>query len=205
MTFLNPLLYKFVCELITTKFVYYRLFWLIPNLIIITYCLTEHAYKLRGSWTNVAVAGVVTVFIGAAINTYGCVYRGYPKAENQYKIWSWVVSADDYLLSQNNGEEVCVIVPRNFQSFARQYTLDINFALSRISSSAKIPGEDLSYIDLYNRVYDDDPDTLTEGDLALIKKLGTQVIVYGENRPKQNIFADYSSEEKENYTYIYLQ
>lgn len=40
-TFLNPLFYKFICVHISSEIVYYRLYWCIPNLLIIAYCLVE--------------------------------------------------------------------------------------------------------------------------------------------------------------------
>lgn len=210
-TFLNPLFYKFVCVHVSTEMVYYRLYWCIPNLLIIAYSLVEGLIGLSlNKKRAILIYSVFIIYIvGFRQEAYGNEQLTWPtnikKLPNEY-----VVAAEKLLDFRHQNEKIYVLVPRQYCDYVRQYSLDIVYPLGRRSPRGdyKVPGSELSYFDLYSKVYsmNEELGELSDEDVSTIKSLGTQVIMFQDESEIPKVLQEYDGIIDEyGYHYILLQ
>lgn len=208
-TFLNPLLYKFICVNISTEIVYYRLYWCIPNLLIIAYCLVERLTEvfIRRKRAVLAYIVFIVYIVGFRQNVYGdrqLWVSNIKKLDKEY-----VYVAESLLTFRGQNEKIYALVPREYCDYVRQYSLDIVYPLGKRSPAGpKMPGSDLSYLNLYAKVYslNENLGELSDEDVDIIKSLGTQVIVFRyENEIPEVLQAYDDAIDEHNYHYILLQ
>lgn len=207
LTFLNPFFYKFVCANISTQMTYYRLYWCIPNLIIITYFIIEKYEDIKipsVGRTLVLLAIVVSLFVYRP-----CVYSDFDIATNEKKLSTEIVTLAEDLLAMRETENdtICVVVPPSVVYWVRQYSLDILYSVSTRSATVTLaPNSDKAYRSLYNVIYKKGQADagLSEADVETLKLLGTEVVVYEEGTEVPNVLNKYDMIGKNGYIYVHL-
>jgi len=209
-TFLNPFFYKFICMHISTEIVYYRLYWCIPNLIIIAYCVVEWMIKLSSDKCKAALLCSMCVLY--LITYRNSVYTQFRIAPNLKKCSPEIAAiAQDLLDMRTDGNEIYAVVPDNLCNFIRQYSLDIVYPVGKRSSDyAIIPNSDMTYLGLYQKIYQTNSseevssEPLTTEDVAILSKLGTQVIVFPQDVAVPDVLQSYTTISKDGYLFIAL-
>lgn len=211
-TFLNPLFYKFICLYVSTEIVYYRLYWCIPNLLIIAYCLVERLVGMSRDKTKLRIAFMAYMFFVLYIVGFrDSAYGRFPlqRPANIKKIPGGYVAVAETLLNFRKGDDkICAVVPKwpdRYCDYLRQYSLDIVYSLGRRSpgGDCKIPGSEFSYLEMYNRVYSPD---LSEEDVEIIKSLGTQIVVFHNESEVPTVLQAYDVVVDEGgWQYVLLQ
>lgn len=209
-TFLNPLFYKFICIHVSTEIVYYRLYWCIPNLLIIAYCLVEQIMGLSQNKMQAVLAyGIFVIYISSCFSqgaySIGSWTTNIKKLANEY-----VHVAENLLNLRGQNEEIYALVPQLYCDFVRQYSLDIVYPLGNRSPDGdfKIPGSELSYFDLYTKVYslNGELGMLSDEEVSILKSLGTQIIVFEDGSAVPEALQTYGDViDEQGYHYILLQ
>lgn len=144
LTFLNPYLCTFVSQKITGVDVYWRLYWMIPVYVSISYVFA----RLLENQSNLKkIAGLA--IISVIINLSGVyMYKNnlyFDKYENAYKIPEEGILAAEELLKREN--YTTCIFPEDISPKIRQYTAKITVIKSRGMSASE------KYGWLYQKIY----------------------------------------------------
>lgn len=120
----NPILYYFVFH----RIIYWRLFWMFPDAIIIAYAVTTFLKKCDKVWEKTIVLGVFIVFVIAGGKN---VYKngGFQSVKNWEKVPEKVEIICDLILEQD--ETPHVILSYDLYSDARQYAPQISMMYGR--------------------------------------------------------------------------
>lgn len=121
---INPVLYKFLFS----KLIFWRLFWMIPEVLIIALAMTRLVGSLRSDRQKITVIGLLTVVImlvGTNIHKNG----GFYTADNPYKVPQYAVNVFDKILSLDDSPST--ILPEPLYIYARQYSGNIEMMYGR--------------------------------------------------------------------------
>lgn len=207
-TFLNPLFYKFVCVHVSTEIVYYRLYWCIPNLLIIAYCFVEHLMGMLQNKNRMILTYMVfaVYIVGFRQNVYGDNQSTW--TTNIKKIpYGAAMAAESLLSLRGENDKIYALVPWSYCDYIRQYSLDIVYPLGRRSPNGdfKIPGSNLSYFELYTKVYsiNEELGELSDEDVSVLISLGTQIIMFWDESEIPEVLQKYDAVTDE-YGYHYI-
>lgn len=125
----NPVAIKFLNEYMGFAEVYWRLFWLLPVLVIIAYAVTDLLKDKGVIWGGILVCGICV----AVILCGSCIYvsTSYKLPENKYKLPAEVIEVSDIILDCSQEQEIKAIVPAELSWCMRQYTGKIKLLYGR--------------------------------------------------------------------------
>ncbi len=108
--------------------VYYRLLWLVPMGMIVSYALARAVSKIETRRKRIVISGV---FVLLLMQSGSLVYRNplVTRAENLYHLPQSVISAADVMHVE--GRDVKAVVPGEMLQFIRQYDASIHLAYGR--------------------------------------------------------------------------
>lgn len=121
---INPLLYKLVLE----KTIYWRLFWMIPDAIIIAIAVTSLIKRCNSDWLKLVILGGMTVLIMAK-GTNAFVYGNFTKVQNWVKLAGSTVTVCDTIREIETSPKV--LFPRSLYCEVRQYAPEIEMMYGR--------------------------------------------------------------------------
>lgn len=115
---INPVLYKYIFQ----NIIYWRLFWMFPDAIVIALASTRLIRDSRKIWKKVVVALLLVV---AVISAGNLAYKqdSFCLTENWYKLPDEVIKTCDIILRQD--DEARCIMPSSLYNYVRQYSGDI--------------------------------------------------------------------------------
>ena len=185
--FLLPPVYRLYSALEQTD-TYYRFLWLIPMSVTTIYAGLKAAVRLKGGlrYAGYAVLCAVIILGGS------CVYNNENvlAAENRQHVPHEVIDICDYLLAENDGNQIKVAFPSNLVQFVRQYTTKIDMPYGRDMLVAQW--------DYWNEVYDvmERPEVICAKDLAkAIKDTYCNYVVLDPTHEIDGDLADYGLEK----------
>lgn len=152
-TFLNPLICNYVQQYVTSNEVYWRLYWLIPFEITISYALSEIIMSLKNSKLKIMLTILfVLVIIVFGKNIYGTIE--YRRHENYEKISQYVIDEVNFILHSSNYNDVIVLAPGEPYGFMiRQLTDKIQLAYSRGQYTRHMGDENIDLYWAYDTMY----------------------------------------------------
>ena len=121
---INPVLYKYVYQ----KIVYWRLFWMIPDGIIISAAIVRVVQKCKSDFVKpiiVVLAMAVIIIFGTNVYLNG----GFVKIKNTHKIYPQFKDIACIMLEYDSSPKA--IVPYNVSTEIRQYSGDIKLLYGR--------------------------------------------------------------------------
>lgn len=121
---INPILFKLVLE----KTIYWRLFWMIPDAIIIAAAVTSLIKRCSNEWLKLVLLGVMTVLIMLK-GTNAFVHGNFTKVQNWVKLPQATVNVCDTLLEIDT--DVKAVFPQILYSEIRQYAPEIEMMYGR--------------------------------------------------------------------------
>ncbi len=115
--FFNPLAFRLVYEFAGEE-IYYRILWLLPISMTISYCGVNIIYRLQEKKRLVGVIG----YLGLIMVSGKCIYGNphFSRAENIYHMPEAVVEICDEIVIE--GREVMGVFPKEMLQYVRQYT-----------------------------------------------------------------------------------
>lgn len=193
-----PLTAKIIMDYCIGRDVYWRMFWLLPIVLVIAYVLTlifsqiKQSF-LKGIWIVVAVA-----LIGICGNS---MYHNelFKNTTNYYKLPQEVIEICDIVLDDAEGGYIKMVVPNSLTSYIRQYNGSIKLAYGRETEKdgqVDTPEAGILY-DVMNNSFED-PAALAESS----KMVKCNYIVLRRTSTISESISDYSFEylnETENY------
>uniref|UniRef100_UPI004057BE32 hypothetical protein n=1 Tax=Agathobacter sp. TaxID=2021311 RepID=UPI004057BE32 len=120
----NPILYKFVYS----RTIYWRLFWMIPNAIIIALAITVFIRRRNKNWQKFFVLLLMVLMI-VNTGTNAFVHGGFVKVENWEKLPASTLSVCDTIREIDATPRA--LFPKSLYSYVRQYAPDIEMAYGR--------------------------------------------------------------------------
>lgn len=146
LTFLNPLLCDIVAKNITGVDVYWRLYWMIPLYIIISYAFVLLCNEARKKAGVLLVIVMLLAFSGEFIYSE----KYFTEMTNLYKLPTEVVD-----IGENVPEGSKCMLPDNISYYLRQYTSKAKVLNARGTSVLfeKIGDTDYTYSWLYDQIY----------------------------------------------------
>lgn len=121
---INPVLYKLVLE----EVIYWRLFWMVPDAIIIAVAITSVIKRCSKDWLKLLILAVMTVLI-MANGTNAFVYGNFTKVQNWVKLPEATVVVCDTIRAMEENPKV--LLPRTLYSDVRQYAPEIEMLYGR--------------------------------------------------------------------------
>ena len=203
LTFFNPLLYSFISNYITSNTVYYRIYWCIPILYMITFAVSDlwMCFPKRRK----IVSGIILLLIYVGLFNRTNIFKDASFASNQYKLDGHIIQIADYILSHSQQNEIVrVVAPQELQHYLRQYSSDIIYPCSVRSSGSEIVNGSYSYSELYQRLYYNEFEYDLEA-LELLQRLETDYIIYKTENGVPEMFDEYFVNELEGYSIISMQ
>lgn len=164
----------------------YRLFWIIPSVIIVSYALVEAISLLPKKRTPFFMAGAVALI--ALCGRYIYANQFFSKAQNEYHISNTVVEICDRIIVP--GREVRACFPEEFVQSVRQYT---SLVLLPYGRGVLLEGSFEDHNDIKDELIKDVVDS--EVLCGLLRDSGTQYLVVDA----KTVF----SNDLSKYDYIY--
>lgn len=138
--YLCPVTAYIIMEYCIGTSVYWRMFWLLPTIIVTSYVFVKWLFSTRGRGQFAlffAVAAVVIVVTGAPVYTQ----ENFSAAENAYKIPQNAIDICE-LIEQDRGEGTAkVTVPNELLCYIRQYDASIRMPYGRNALTGQRLGE----------------------------------------------------------------
>ncbi|MBE5946166.1 MAG: hypothetical protein E7259_04365 [Lachnospiraceae bacterium] len=185
----NPILYKFVFS----KIIYWRLFWTIPDAMIIALAGTKFIQARKNNLFKVGIlATAVALIVVCGKNAFK--ENEYSKAENWYKLNNEVIEVCDIILSIDDTPKC--IFPIEFYSYVRQYSSNINLLYGRNVMDKYIVNSSVSAKKIYQELGSEMPDY--DYVMAMSSARGCNFIVCG-NLIDDNTCAKYGYERINTY------
>jgi hypothetical protein len=154
-TFLNPLLNKFVAQNITGVDLYWRLYWILPTYLIISYVVSNLLYEY------VVKKETVSLLLSSAIIMSSGTYFYSPRSgvfyehTNAYKINVNALAAADKISKDTKGEPTIAIFPERLSYCIRQYNANIDVVRARnFSKNSRVVYKNKSFKWLYKEIYE---------------------------------------------------
>ena len=122
----------FIMEHVTSKYVYWRLFWLlqVPLVIVSAVQLAAESFKNKYRFAACLMAGVLMIGL-----TGVPVYPGkFKHRSNCYKIDGFAVLASDAVNEDAGSSDVTLLVPVELSYEIRQYSSNIKLPINRYSA-----------------------------------------------------------------------
>lgn len=164
----------------------YRLFWIIPSVVIVSYAFIEAISLLPKKWVPASLATAVAII--ALCGKYIYANQFFSKAQNEYHISNTVVEICDRIVVP--GREVRACFPEEFVQSVRQYT---SLVLLPYGRGVLLEGSFEEHNDIKDELIKDVVDSKVL--CALLRDSGTQYLV----TDSETVF----SEELSEYDYIY--
>ncbi len=120
----NPILHKFVYSGI----IYWRLFWMIPDAIIIALAITIFIRNCNKNWGKMLLLAIMIILI-VVNGTNAFLYGGFVKTENWEKLPQPTLAVCDMILEVDDDPKG--IFPRGLYSNVRQYAPQIEMMYGR--------------------------------------------------------------------------
>lgn len=120
----NPILYKYIFS----KIVYKRLFWMLPNTVLIATAITLFIKNCNAMWDKIFVAIIATICImheGTSVFEY----NAFSERQNWEKIWAGTIEICDTMLELDSTPNA--IVPATIFSEVRQYAPEVSMMYGR--------------------------------------------------------------------------
>lgn len=120
----NPILYILVLK----RVIYWRLFWMVPDAIIIACAFVSILKRIKNEWIKLLlILGLTILIMGNGTNAF--VHGNFSKVENWVKLPQAVVEICDFI--QETDPDAKVIFPRSLYSDVRQYAPEIEMLYGR--------------------------------------------------------------------------
>lgn len=151
-TFLNPLLCGMVSGYVTGADVYWRLYWILPVYLTVSYVLADVIVRVNGlrRYVSLAMSVLIIALSGTYMYKEGLYFAGHG---NRYKIPEEVIAVSQTLLEKEE-QPVCLF-PEDIAYYVRQYSSDIAVVKARGMSYSEetIKNTDKEMQWLYDRIY----------------------------------------------------
>lgn len=170
---MNPVLYLFAFS----KVVYWRLFWMIPDAIIISYAITSLVRKCKKKLGKICIlCASCILIISSGKNVF--VYGGFEKVQNWQKLPNSVIDISDTILDIDKGAKV--IFPSSLYCDIRQYAPEISMLYGR-NAEGFVFWDDWLVVHVYECLNVADPDY--NYILGIAVNMLCNFIVVEENKP----------------------
>lgn len=146
----NPVLYRYIFS----RLVFWRLFWMIPEVLIIALAMTRLVEALKDKRMKLVAMGLLTavvMLIGTNIQKNG----GFYTADNPYKVPQYAVNVFDRILSLDQDPKT--ILPDPLFIYARQYCGNIEMMYGR-DVQGFIVYTNRERMSMYEQIESDNPD-----------------------------------------------
>lgn len=146
----NPVLYRYIFS----RLVFWRLFWMIPEILIIALAMTRLVEALKDKRMKLVAMGLLTaavMLVGTNIQKNG----GFYTADNPYKVPQYAVNVFDRILSYD--EDPKTILPDPLFIYARQYSGNIEMMYGR-DVQGFIVYTSRERMDMYQQIESESPD-----------------------------------------------
>jgi hypothetical protein len=147
----NPVLYRYVFN----KLVFWRLFWMIPEVLIIALAATRMIMTLEKKWEKTIGLVLVSAII-ILLGQNGFKNGGFAPAENAYKIPQSAADVYDAILEKDDSPRA--IMPLQLLYYARMYDGSIETMYGRDVEGTYIVYSDQRRKDMYAQIESEDPD-----------------------------------------------
>lgn len=177
--------------------VYWRMFWLLPEVLLIAYGTTKLSEELRGVKKGLFLICTIALIAICGKNLY--TEENFVKSSNDYKIPQEVIEVCDMIYE---GERIRVIVPESIISYVRQYNPNIRMIYGRSLAKEKSKGAKYNFMLELNSDY---PDIEHIATYAAKKKC--KYVVFDKNSYGTEKMSEYQYSlfgETENY-YVYVR
>lgn len=194
---LNPIAYKILFK----RIIYWRMFWMIPNSIIIALSVTvliRDKKRIIEKLITIILGVIVIVILGTNMYQYG----GFVFIENLEKLSDGTKEICEVMLGKENNPRC--IVPQTLFTEVRQYSGDIDMFYGR-----DVQGYIIDYTDEQMRVYQQIESMTPDYEFVVYEAYnrGYNFIVVYEDKPIQSYILDYYKyemlEQKEGYIIYY--
>lgn len=185
--YFNPLFFRLFIRAVGEE-IYYRIMWLLPMSIELSFGVVTIASKLQGIKRRFFVGICAILIMAGGSYVYGNHF--YEKAENIYHMPQTVVDICDDVHVE--GREIMVAMPMEFVNYVRQYDATICLPYGR---NADINYDELGFL-LEQDVLD------AEQIVTLCRMRGCHYLVFAKTKEVIGDFADYEYElyqEKDGY------
>lgn len=147
----NPVLYKFIFS----KIIYWRLFWIFPDAIIIAAASTKLLKNLVKKWQKILFSAAIMLMI-LVIGKNAFLNADYVMAENWHKIPNEIKEVCDIILEID--DEPRCIMPETLYSDVRQYSGDIEMLYGRNAMDRFIMKSNVASKKVYGELNKEDTD-----------------------------------------------
>lgn len=146
----NPILYQYIFS----KIVYRRLFWMVPNTLLIATAIVHFFKSCSKSWMKILVVVIAYLCI---TNTGANVFENnvFTNRQNWEKIGEWTISVCDMMLEVDPNPKA--VVPMIIFAEVRQYAPEINMMYGR-NAQSYITYIDQNALSVYYHMEDPAPD-----------------------------------------------
>lgn len=127
---LNPIFYKTFSSVIT-KDVYWRMFWILPLGLIISYCSTKIILEKEDCKKEQIILFIATIIIITTSGKFIYNKQNYKKYDNWYKIPQEAYEVC-VAISEDNLNNKLVMAPPELIPYFRQYSADIHLIYGRV-------------------------------------------------------------------------
>lgn len=170
---LNPIIYK----LLLSRMVYWRMFWMIPDAILIAYAVTDIIKRCKPIWSKlILIVGFGIAIIAMGINVYN--RDVFDRIHNPQKVSANTEAVCDAILSVD-AHPRCVI-PDGMYAEARQYNGDIELMYGR-NAEGYINVLNDRYKNVHYQMQSEMPDY--EYVFSVAKEDGYNFVVCNKNKP----------------------
>ncbi|MBQ9609884.1 MAG: hypothetical protein IJV15_10640 [Lachnospiraceae bacterium] len=170
---LNPVIYK----LMLRRMVYWRMFWMIPDAILIAYAVTDIIKRCKSVWSKIILAAGFTVAIAVmGVNVYN--RDVFDLTRNPQKVSANTKEVCAAILSVDSHPKC--IIPDGMYTEARQYNGDIELMYGR-NADGYINELNDRYKNVHYQMQSDTPDY--EYVFSIAKEDGYNFVVCNKNKP----------------------
>ncbi len=211
LTFGNPFLHELVATYLTTRPLYWRLFWLIPVFWTIAAFLTETYSLLQGSFYRLII--VIPLIVICNLNNFALNNNNFGGPDNAAKLPEYISSTVSTILHNSysdSPEDLYLLALPKYNIYLRQYTGNISLVMPRINyveEAYKLTGKQEEYYKIDNLfTYDEDhiitgyTDVFNVKDL---KDLDISLVIAPELRPELDL--TFNLFELPNGDYLYIR
>lgn len=174
-TIYNPILVRFLVQLLDMETVYYRLFWLLPVTIVLAWYAVHLCSLPRYRWARILLAAGCAALILLGGQPLESVWHP-ALPDNIYKVSDDLVDACSIIHRDSEEEQPTVVFDTNMNMVARQYDPSLLLALDRNAVLYRAGSQTISEINEDSVYY--------RGQKALM-----DVAFYGEEIPMRQFLA----------------
>lgn len=175
LTIYNPILVRYIVDLLHLETIYYRLFWLLPVTAVLAYMAVTLSVSVKYKPVQILIAAVCAAVILIGGQPLDSAWK-LSLPDNIYKVSDDLIDACAIIHQDSEEEQPTVVFDTNMNMVARQYDPSLLLALNRNVVLYRAGSQTVSGIDTESAYY--------QGQKALM-----DVAFYGEEIPMRRFLA----------------